>query len=93
MSPRNKAVGPWALDREQTVQGESGKWTIITEQADMLDARNRGVTMSGGAYRVRVEGPGPAPRTKTFLGETAWSDAERLAQDHLIGLRYGRIPS
>lgn len=92
MSARNKATGPWVLDREQTVQGDSGEWTIITEQADMLDTK-LGTTYIGGAYRVRVEGPGPAPRTKTFLGETAWSDAERLAYDHIIGLRYGRIPS
>lgn len=81
---RNKAVGDWATKAAHAVDHypdgpERVRATIVVEQADCLDTRHH-QRYIGGAYRVRLKNV-PDMRTKTFLGETAWSDAARYAHD------------
>lgn len=70
-----------------------GKWTptldfdmgpVTIERNDLID--ERGNVFNDGAYRVKKDG-----RTvKTFKGETAWSDAARLANDLYFDWRLTR---
>ena len=47
-----------------------------------------GTHWSNGAYRVAIESDSkPKPRNKTFIGETAWMDARRYAEDMQLDLR------
>lgn len=92
-SKRNKVVGGWELNpydaepvRQVTNYGGESHWVIRTEVADLHDTVCDTVYRHG-AYRVTIDGPSPKPRGKTFVGETAWSDAERYANDVYWGLR------
>lgn len=40
-----------------------------------------GAIWHDGAHKVIITGPPGRPRSKTFIGETAWSDAERYIGD------------
>jgi hypothetical protein len=88
---RNTATGPWATVREGEFVGDErfdrdtntstqrqGK--VWIEQADMLD-KKLGTVYPGAAIRVVVKGTTGCPRTKTFYGEMAWSNATRYAND------------
>lgn len=82
---RYSVVLPWNTDR--TVG------TVTIEVADLFDKRS-GRTYQDGAQRVLdpttgkpVKGKGG---TSPFAGETAWSDAERLAWDLEFAARYAR---
>jgi len=79
---RYKVTGTWDTDRSFTMHDfyDDKKWTVIVEIADLLDTKTQ-TTYTAGSYRVRVEGPSPKPRAKTFTGESAWSSAERHADD------------
>jgi hypothetical protein len=72
---RYKAQGPWSVDKDLG-------WGVIIESADALDTRT-GIVYGEGAMRVRVNGKAPRGKggTVPFYGETAWSDAQRLAED------------
>ena len=74
---RNLATGTWHR-RERLIDTDQG-YLIDIEQADMHDTKI-GKVYVGGAYRVTLRGI-PGMRTKTFLGESAWSDAARYAAD------------
>lgn len=78
--------GPWREEESRLVTDYNleNQWTITKETATLMD-NHGGMRYECGAYRVRVKGPNP-PRTKTFRGETAWSDAERLMGDWCIEL-------
>jgi hypothetical protein len=80
---RNKAVGEWILRKEVAYNlhddDPSVRTTIVIEQADMLDTKYNH-RYDGGAYRVRLVNV-PDMRTKTFLGESAWSQAASYAHD------------
>jgi len=83
---RYTVTPPWALSR--TI------WPFAIEVADLVDTRT-GRTYVDGAYRVVVAETGkPAVRGKggtvPFKGETAWSDAERLATDLMFAERHVR---
>lgn len=53
---------------------------VVTEIAELQDNRG-GRRYRAGAYRVRVEPNYPGkPRTKTFRGESAWSEAANYAE-------------
>ena len=83
---RYTVVPPWTLSRTY--------WPFRVEVADLLDTRS-GRTYVDGAQRVVDERTNkPAKRGKggtvPFKGETAWSDAERLAQDLMFAERYAR---
>lgn len=80
MSARNKAVGDWD-QREYRAYPDA---YIEIEQADMLDTK-LGTRYAGGAYRVTLKNV-PKMRTKTFLGESAWSSAARYAADAATAL-------
>lgn len=90
-STRYQIIGPWrevstthaSFDRFDTNYGE---WDVIVEQADAHDTRTN-TTYTGGAYRVRTEGPSPKPRAKTFIGESAWNNSARHAEDIAAQLR------
>jgi len=80
---RYKVQGSWVNDAD--IFGES----VVVQYADLLDTRN-GDIFRQGAFRVLVDGKpvkgkgGSIP----FFGETAWSDAERLARDLYFAARY-----
>lgn len=52
---------------------------VTVENRDVVERYNDGhiARWPSGAYRVK----GPGKPTKVFIGETAWSDADRLAYD------------
>lgn len=66
---------------------------FMTQTADIVDTVN-GDTFRQGAYRVidlRTGKPAKTGKggTVPFFGETAWSDADRLASDLSMKVRYG----
>lgn len=79
----------------------SGGWSndkqfgnFLTQCATVVDKQNR-QRYSEGAFRVvRISDDKPAKTGKggtvPFYGESAWSDAERLASDLALNERYGR---
>ena len=80
---------PW--EREATF------WPFAVEVAAMTD-NVTGTVYRNGAYRVTdVRTDKPARRGKggtvPFKGETAWSDADRLAQDLMFAARREGYPS
>jgi hypothetical protein len=79
MSARYTVQGPWRrISSTSITVGFDEKVIGYIERADLLDTRT-GDTYEDGARRVRslVEGF----RSKTFKGETAWSDARRYSDD------------
>jgi hypothetical protein len=74
----------WSVESTTTIDDGETKGAVITvETASLKDTRS-GHVYAQGAYRVRVrcEPTRPdQPRTRTFKGETAWSQAERYAED------------
>jgi hypothetical protein len=58
---------------------------ISIEYRDVQETYSDGhtVTWSDGARRVKA----PGKRTRVFIGEMAWADAERLAGDYLNEFR------
>jgi hypothetical protein len=84
-SRRYEVTGPWSIETINHYAGAS----VTTEIADLRDKRN-GQVYRQGAYRVRVRCHpvlSGQPRTKSFYGETAWSDAARYADDALWWFR------
>lgn len=82
-SKRYQIIGPWREVSTTPVErydSDEDQWDVIVEQADAHDTRTN-TTYTGGAYRVRTEGPSPKPRTKTFIGESAWNNSARHAED------------
>lgn len=76
-----------ALNAQLTMDGE-----IIAElwSGDLRD--DRGTVYRDGAHQVKITAKGRAAgvpaKTKTFKGETAWMDAERVWRDIQMWLRY-----
>lgn len=79
-----KAVGNWRVENRLTADDGT---EILTEVSDVRESN--GNIWHDGAHRVSVNGPGkPAGfRRKNFIGETAWMDAERLANDLFFQIR------
>ncbi len=78
---RYKVHGEWSID---AVIGNK----YATMVADCLD-KQTGDVFREGAWCVTHVKPGTkGSRGKPFYGETAWSDAERLASDLAIADRY-----
>jgi hypothetical protein len=82
---RNKPIGDWQERAIRTYELPTRDGhdypvaTIVVEQADMIDTK-LGTRYTGGAYRVRLKNV-PDMRTKTFVGESAWSSAAAYAAD------------
>lgn len=76
----------WHTVKTTVVHHATGDQAVIIEQdaCDLIDTR--GNEFHDGAYRVRQNGK----HIKTFKGETAWMDAERLATDLALQAKYGR---
>lgn len=77
---RYKVKGPWF---SETVVGV-GPATVSTWSADLVDFH--GQVFRGGAHKVLVEAPDDwydkvVKKSRIFKGETAWSDAQRHADD------------
>lgn len=97
MNARYTPTGTWLnkpLDF-QTWYGTEGRYLkyVTIEVSDVIENRS-GHVWRAGAHRVWVAYPYPkngrpkgAPRSKTFIGETAWCDAERYAADAVAFLR------
>jgi hypothetical protein len=60
-------------------------YDITIEVRDVQETN--GVIWHDGCHKVVVTGPQPRPKSKTFIGETAWSDAERYASDVIAQLQ------
>jgi hypothetical protein len=75
-----KLHGPWKVDR--TYEVGMTPVVIALEVTDLID--NRGRVFDEGAWRVKVDGK----VRKTFKGETAWSDAQRLYNDEIVAARW-----
>lgn len=85
---RYKVNSSWSID---SVYGAditaSGHATLV---ADALDTKT-GDVFRDGAWAVSTVKPGTkGSRGRPFYGETAWSDAERLAMDLAMADRYNR---
>ena len=82
---RYKVHGAWELDGLHGSVNPS----ITIEHADLLDTRS-GDIFRQGAFRVLVDGKPVKGKggSTPFIGETAWSDAERLARDLYFAARY-----
>ena len=91
---RYKTITPWepATDRP-----ELAAFDIEIQSADIIDTRT-GHTYTEGAYRVISTLTGKGIRrgkggTVPFHGETAWSDAERLAYDQMTIAKHAGYPA
>jgi hypothetical protein len=83
--------GEWEeRDRRTYTDDDGATATIVVEQRDLLDTRHNHI-YRGGTYRVTLAGI-PGWRTKTFHGESAWSNAERYANDAATKLGDWRHP-
>jgi len=60
-------------------------YDVVIEIRDAIECN--GVVWHHGCHKVVVTGPQPRPRSKTFIGETAWSQAERYAGDAISTLQ------
>ena len=98
-SKRYEIVGSWAtvsatVARPWRGEEQGLEVRITREVADIRDTQD-GHVYDDGSYRVtgRHLGGGSYLRSKTFYGETAWSDSRRLAEDtvnQVIQFREGR---
>lgn len=73
-----------AFDEYETWGGDVIR--VETDTATLTDTRG-GYTYPHGARRVTVKMRGGKKRTRTFIGETAYNDAKRWADDVVWGLR------
>ena len=76
-------IGPKSHDAAEVRDPADGATLATVEVGDLLDTRT-GTTYAEGWHRVQLTPAGrerTGMRTKTFRGETAWSDAERYARD------------
>ena len=73
---RYTVVGNWS----RSLSPNLAPSVLVIEDSDLHDPRTN-TTYPDGAVRVRFLVSVPGFRTKTFKGETAWSDAERYARD------------
>lgn len=93
MSSRYEVISAWReVERETVVSGSWGEdrpdVLVIHETADIRDPRG-GWTYREGAHRVRsFRGGRSFKRLRTFYGETAWMDAERMFSDIVAEVRY-----
>ena len=78
---RSKPIGEWHQRAIRTYEAPyaAEPSMILVEQADMIDTELN-TRYTGGAFRVRLKNV-PDMRTKTFVGESAWSSAARYAAD------------
>lgn len=84
MSRGYKPTGPWRLDHEfRPVYG------IRVECTDVIEVRC-GRIWHHGAYRV-LDTYATKAIVKTFIGEMAWADAQRLAEDLATERRFARL--
>jgi hypothetical protein len=81
---RYKVEGEWST----TAEIHHGAHTIVIECADARDTKNNDIFPEG-YYRVRSTGARiEGFRGKSFVGETAWSDAQRYARDWDFKIRW-----
>jgi hypothetical protein len=81
-------VGPVTYNSDFWIWGQiPDGYTVRIEVRDLRSERDHGYVWMGGHHKVVVSGPQPRPRTKTFIGESAWSNAERYAGDVVSDLQ------
>jgi hypothetical protein len=74
----------YAFDEYETYGGDVIR--VETDTATLTDTRG-GYTYPHGARRVTVKMRGGKKRTRTFIGEMAWADAKRWADEIVWDLR------
>jgi len=93
-----KPCTPFRPDQSRTVQDRSGApLTYTISIADVLEHRDgapTGQPWHDGAHKVTFSAPAgtlrPLPRARTFIGETAWCDAQRYADDAATAHQFSR---
>jgi hypothetical protein len=87
MSNRYKPVGNWTrrLDFDLFLWGPEQRYRDYAT-CDVSDVREiTGTIWHSGAHKVTIKAPKPRPdgwpRSRTFIGEYAWRDSERYAED------------
>ena len=73
-----KLHGTWAISEAWREPNDS----VVIMVTDLIDPH--GNVFKDGAYKVEHNGK----KVRIFKGETAWSDAARLAYDTVIKIRY-----
>ena len=97
---RYSAIEPWRLDNAELDHTDDNgiRTIIVVEVADLKD-KQTGDVFTDGAWRVRFARTEPcesgavkvpAPKTKTYFGETASHSAIRYANDAHWALRIGK---
>lgn len=95
MSKRYTATSEWRM-RDQRLaapffarNADNPRVLVTLESADIHSAD--GWDYDDGAYRVRSEAGGKSyRRAKTFYGETAWMDGQRMFNDIISEVECGR---
>jgi len=63
-------------------------YSVHIEIRDLLSTKHdNGYVWRDGYHKVVVQGPQPRPRSRAFMGESAWSNAERYADDVVSDLQ------
>jgi hypothetical protein len=88
MSKRYTATGPWDVEADVQIDDYDGEQAgrVVTKSGPLRDDRT-GTVYAEGAWNVTVDGPKGHPRSKTFDGESAWSNARRYADDAAYWIR------
>lgn len=78
---RYTTVDNWTFDHEKRCYGSHADFVLLVERCDVREVN--GTIWHDGGYRVTLlRGTKPQGfRAKTFIGEMAWADAERYAND------------
>ena len=78
---RYAVAPPWEqVSHAQNDREGDAPFEVFHHEAGLREKRS-GHVWGGGAHRVRITGPAGHPKSTTFYGETAWSDAERYVRD------------
>lgn len=95
MSKRYQVVGGWTQRERRLVapmfarDADKPRVLVTLESAD-IHSRD-GWDYGDGAYRVKATVNGKSyRRARTFYGETAWMDGQRLFDDIVSDVEYGR---
>lgn len=82
-------TGPTWIKNEFWYWGQIPKgYRVHIEVRDLLSTKHdNNYVWTDGYHKVVVTGPQPRPRSKAFIGESAWCNAERYAGDCVAQLQ------
>ncbi len=79
--------GEWSREDPNSLEEQNGNYGVETFVRDVIERRNgvKVATWHGGSWQVRGGG-----KTRTFIGESAWSSCAREADDRRSAIRFAR---